>query len=132
MECARARPDQSVTQTQVSIRYTLTSISSKIFGPAGQIGDNKGGKAEGGIKSRISADGPTWDRTPFSIHFTPVSRFFRKDFPKRTSFFDVYGSLVSVGCATDLGVSFTKKSWNLAANRALETFDIRFVTNPDL
>ena len=23
MECARARPDQSVTQTQVSVRYTL-------------------------------------------------------------------------------------------------------------
>lgn len=27
MECARARPDQSVTQTQVSVRYTLREMS---------------------------------------------------------------------------------------------------------
>ena len=33
------------------------SIYPKIFGPAGQIGDNKGGERKGGIKARISADG---------------------------------------------------------------------------
>ena len=34
----------------------MTSNTPKIFGPAGQIGDNKGGRREGGGKARISAD----------------------------------------------------------------------------